>query len=334
MNILSLHFLRPWWFLGLIPLVMLLPLFLKNRTVNSAWESICDAHLLRYLWRGNAAKGARWPYAIFALAWFSMVLALTGPTWEKLSRPVYRNESARVIVFSLSNSQWATDIVPSRLERSRYKLMDILKKTTEGQTALIAYAGEPYVVSPLTQDANTLSEFVTELSPDIMPVQGHDLGRGLTLAEKLLKQAGMKKGNILVITADNPDASDNSIAQTIAQEGYTISVLGVGTQEEKPVTLSNGQLLKDDNGNIVIPTLSSDTLKAFAKSGKGDYHEFTSDDEDLNALLVQEKSLPTAQSEDSLMLERWRDTGRWFILPLIPLLLLGFRRGWLRELLS
>jgi Ca-activated chloride channel family protein len=102
-------------------------------------------------------KHSRAPLITSSLAAILAITALAGPTWQRVPTPVFRNASALVIALDLSRSMDASDIKPSRLERARYKIADLLKKRKDGQTALLVYAGSAFTVTPLTNDTETIN---------------------------------------------------------------------------------------------------------------------------------------------------------------------------------
>ncbi len=118
--------------------------------------------------------------------------------------PLYRNQSARVLALELSATMMAQDEKPSRFERARYKLVDILERSKDYQTALIGYAGEAFVAAPLTDDIGTVRNLVDALDPSTMPVAGNHAGNAIQQAEKLIQQAGMHRGDIILL-ADSAD---------------------------------------------------------------------------------------------------------------------------------
>ena len=123
----------------------------------------------------------------------------------------------------------ATDIKPSRATRAKLKIMDILAKRLEGQTALVVYAAEAFVVSPLSDDVKTIESLVTSLSTDLMPYQGSQPALAIGKAVDLLKQGGMRSGNILLITDGLGSDGVDSITKPLAGTSYRVSVLAVGT---------------------------------------------------------------------------------------------------------
>ena len=184
------HFLRPWWLLALAALPLLWLVLARGGAEAGAWRGVVDAHLLEHLLAdSNEDARTQMPRWLAALAWTIACVALAGPAWEQLPQWLFQNRAARVFALELSASMAAQDVKPSRYERARYKLADLLKRSGDMQTALIAYAGDAFVVAPLTDDANTVANLVDALDPSVLPAPGNDAARAIELGVKLIKQA-------------------------------------------------------------------------------------------------------------------------------------------------
>jgi Ca-activated chloride channel family protein len=200
MNLALFHFIRPYWLLALIPLLIITRLLFKHKLQSGNWINVCDEALLPYILQKKPIKQSRLSLVGLSLASLLTIFSLAGPTWERIPSPAFRNDSGLVIALDLSRSMEAADIKPSRLIRARYKIEDILKARKDGQTALLVYAGDAFTVTPLTNDNATIASQLQALSPDIMPSAGSNMTLAVEKAIALLKQAGLQKGMILVIT--------------------------------------------------------------------------------------------------------------------------------------
>nr|WP_306298205.1 VWA domain-containing protein [Crenothrix polyspora] len=300
---------------------------LRNKLTQGNWSAVCDAALLPYLLQKDAINHSRWPLMAGALAALLVILALAGPAWDRLPSPAFRNDSALVIILDLSRSMDAGDLKPSRLTMARFKIADILKQRKDGQSALLVYAGDAFVVTPLTNDAETIASQLSALTTDIMPSEGSNTGLALEKAAALFKQAGLQKGHILLVT-DGVDV-DSILAAVSALGNYKLSVLGVGTADGAPIALPTGGFLKDQQGAIVVPKLDRSALERVASAGHGSYQALSAGDDDIKALLssldppMQQKT----NSSSNLALDIWNDRGPWLLLLALPLAALSFRRG-------
>ncbi len=327
MTLSEFHFIRPYWLLALLPYAVLLVLLVRGKLSHGNWATVCDAALLPYLLQDKAVAQSRWPLATGAIAAFLAIVALAGPTWERLPTPVFRNDSALVIVLDLSRSMDAADIKPSRLVMARYKIADILKQRKDGQTALVVYADEAFTVTPLTNDTETITNQLSALTTGIMPKDGNSTARALEKAETLFKQAGLQKGQILLIT--DGGSVDDAIAKAKSLDAYQLLVLGAGTSDGAPIALNTGGFLKDDQGSIVVDKLDIHGLEKLAQAGNGTYQSLTSDDADIQALLstMTSQSHEKGEKNENLLLDQWRDVGPWLLLLVLPLAALNFRKG-------
>ncbi|MEZ5577180.1 MAG: VWA domain-containing protein [Candidatus Competibacteraceae bacterium] len=333
MNALSeFHWLRPEWLWALLPLAVIVWRLLRQVRRASAWETQCDPHLLEKLLI-QRARHQRWPLVLLAVAWVLAVIALAGPVWQKLPEPVYRTQAARVIVLDLSPSMNASDIRPSRIARARFKVLDLLNRYREGQTALVVFAGEPFVVSPLTDDTKTIAALVPTLSPELMPVSGDHARAALQRADELLSRAGVQDHGEIVLVTDGYDDPAGTLEAVTAlrAHGRRVSVLAVGTEEGTPISLADGGFLKDSTGAIVVPRLDAATLSELARQGGGHFVRLSADDRDIDALssdpIVQVREVRPESARHSM--DRWREEGPWLVLVLLPLAAFAFRRGWL-----
>jgi Ca-activated chloride channel family protein len=325
------HFLRPWWLLALLGLAGIVWLLARRQAGAGDWAEYCDEALMPYVLIGSASRQSRLPLWLAGLTGFIAILALAGPAWERLPTPVFRNLSAMVIVLDLSWAMEANDLKPNRLERARFKIDDLLRARKDGQTALLAYAGDAFVVTPLTDDAATISAQLTALSPSIMPVQGTRMDLGLAAAGRLLQQAGQKTGDVLVVTAGEDVASATAAASQLKSEGYRVSLIGVGSPEGAPVPLAEGGFLKNEEGKMRLSRLDIKALWDLAQAGGGVYRTLDAGSADTDAVLefVDRRAEADQQSGQDVHVDQWRDGGIWLLPLLIPLAAMGFRRGWL-----
>ncbi len=321
---LPLHFIRPLW-LALLPLAVILPLVWRRlRRPSGDWSKVCDAHLLRWLSVGNAAaKPSRFGPWLAGLVWLIAAIALAGPSWQKLPDSSFTSRDARVLILDLSLSMLSEDLKPNRLAQAHFRLSDMLEATSEGQTGLVAYAGDAFVVSPLTSDTNTIKNMFPALRPDVIPVSGSRPDRALDLAAELLKRSGMARGEILLISDSGSQAAAN-VAASLAKQGIFTSVLAVGTVQGAPIPSGEG-FVSDSSGNIVVARLERDALQAIARAGGGKYSELTAGST-ANSPWAAVEGSEFARKDDALG-ERWKDAGPWLVLVLLPLVAFSFRRG-------
>ena len=327
------HFLRPWWFLGLAPVALIVAFYSWHKHHAGNWTTIINPELLPFLMQGKAPSDGLSTKSLITtltLAWIICITSLAGPTWEQLPQPVHRQDSALIIVFDLSPSMLAADLAPSRLVRGRYKLIDILKRRTEGVSGLVVYGGDAHTVSPLTEDSNTIVSLVPVLHPGLLPQYGSNVEDAIQVAVNLATSGGYQQADILLITDGVDPSAISEITSIIEDKGeYRLSILGVGTENGAPIPLGSGGFVKDTrSGNVIIPKLNISDLRRLASANNGNYQTVSNDDRDIDNLLAAMESLfsdSTQQTDRSFDL--WNDRGYLLALLLIPILLLTFRKG-------
>ncbi|GAB4224339.1 MAG: VWA domain-containing protein [Francisella sp.] len=327
------HFLRPWWLIAIIPAILLTILLFKYSSRTNSWSKYCDSHLLDHLLVGNklSSKRSLTPI-IFLIIWLIAIFSLAGPTWKYKDIPVYQKNIARVIALDVSISMDTTDISPSRLERAKYKIFDILKHIKEGQIGMVVFSSEPFVVSPLTSDSNTIKNLVSVINSDIVPVQGNNIEKALTKSAQLIQQAGLQQGQIILITDSSPSTQAINKASQLAKQGIKTYVYAIGTPNGGIAKDENGNYIKDDKGNIQYFGIDLESLKNLANAGSGKLVTLTNNNNDIKTLLSDKQSDSIKKSQDKLANTFWQDEGLYFIWLVVILSAFLFRKGILEKI--
>ncbi len=325
------HFLRPLWLLLLPVIAFVAWRLLSGRAGGGGWQPVVDPALRPHVLAAPGTLGQqRLPTLLGIVGAVILTLALAGPAWDRLPVPAFRTDEALVVAMDLSRSMDAGDVEPSRLALAKLKLLTLLERRGNGQTALVVFSAHAFTVTPLTTDNATVAALVGSLQTDIMPSQGSFPEAGLTRAASLLEQAGMTAGTILLVTDSEVSPQSLDAARDLRRDGYETSVLAVGTEEGAPIPRYEGGFLTDDRGQVVVPQLNLDGLRRLATIGGGRFARLTPDDRDLD-LLFARSDVGTLRSDDeneTYEADVWRDRGVWLTLLLLPVLALGFRRGW------
>ncbi|SFR90793.1 Ca-activated chloride channel family protein [Dyella sp. OK004] len=321
------HFLRPWWLLALLAVPVLWALAARGSQAQRELSRLVDPELLPHLLQGRAGH-RRLPPLLLALGWALCALALAGPTWSRVASPLYANRAAQVIAISLSQHMLSKDVAPSRLDRARYKARDLLAANRDGLNGLIAYAGEAFVVAPLTSDASSLDDLLDALSPDTMPTDGNDAAQAIQRGVALIRDAKAGGGSVVLMT-DSADAAAAAAARKARAEGVNVSVLAVGTTQGGPVPMGDGGLLRGEHGDVVLAQRDDASLQAVAEAGGGRFVPMSDNNTDIEALRPSARAAGQGALASGLVSDQWQDRGPWLLLPLLPIVALAFRRGWL-----
>ena len=328
------HFLRPWWLGALLPVVIIALLLWYQKHNAKQWQQMVAPELLHYLLDGQTTRIKPWQLLALLFAWVVSCIALAGPSWEKRPVAVEQNQQALVIMLDLSPSMMSEDLKPSRLVRARLKIADMLRQREDGQTALLVYAGDVHVVTPLTDDTETINNIIPALHPNIMPAQGSNTEAAVNRALQLLKDSSITQGDLLLITDGVDEDAQYTVRDIMNREPqYRLSILGVGGDTPTPIPSSKGGFVRDNARNIVTTKLNSDELQQLASDSRGRYRTLANTSRDIDYLL----DFPAPAQAETQRVERefdsWYDRGHWLVLLLLPIVLYSFRRGVLLSLL-
>ncbi|WP_339533330.1 VWA domain-containing protein [Pseudomonas mucidolens] len=323
------HWFRPWWLL-LLPLLGWLLWQLWHRQKRAGrWQMILPRAFHAALLSGGNGRESKSPWLLLGLAWLLAVLALLGPSWQRVEQISQKPADPLVVLLELTPEMLATDSPPNRLEQARRKLFDLLQARSDAQTAIVVYAGSAHVLVPLSDDLATSRNLLEALRPSLMPETGHRADLAVEKALDLLKHGGLGQGRLLLIGSSLSKSERQSIRLLLQGQAPSLSILGIGSREGTPVTQENGEFLKDAHGAILVPRLDSPPLKAFASEMGGRYRQARLDDRDLRGLGLLDGPQHLRKDGQLLQLDTWADQGYWLLLPLLLLAACAGRRGWL-----
>ncbi|KZW99270.1 hypothetical protein JL49_18340 [Pseudoalteromonas luteoviolacea] len=319
------QFIRPdlLWLLVPWAVIILLQWYKRSGTQET---QIIAPHLANVVLAKNDEQKVSQSSWLTSMILFLSIFAIAGPSIEKQSVPVFSAKQARVIVMDMSYSMYSTDIAPNRLTQARFKTLDMLQLFKEGDTALVAYAQDAFIVSPLTSDIKTLENLVPSISPQIMPGKGSNVLAGIDQAKTLLEQANYTQGEIILVTDEVETDEVTDIQSMLSNSSYTLHVYGVGTVQGAPISAPEGGFLKDRYGQIVVPKLYVDRLKSLAQRLGGSYASYTPDSSDIQSFANLQRS--DIERPDQPNETLWRvDAGKYLLFVILPLALIAFRKS-------
>lgn len=323
------HWLRPFWLL-LLPLLAWLIWQLWHRERRSGrWQQLLPIAFQPWLLGGGRERSSRLPWIALGLAWSLGLLALIGPSWQRVEQSTQKRADPLVVILELTPSMLASDVPPTRLEQAKRKLRDLLDARRDAQTAIVVYAGSAHSLVPLSDDLMTTSNLLEALKPSIMPEAGQRADLAVEKALALLKQGAQGQGRVLLITSSLSEAERDGIRQTLGSKRDRLSILGIGTAEGAPIAQENGGFIKDAQGGILLPRLDAASLKRFANQLGGTYASARVDERDLRTLGLLGGARTLRESRETTRLEAWADQGHWLLLPLLLIAACAGRRGWI-----
>jgi Ca-activated chloride channel family protein len=292
------HFLRPWCLLLVLPGLALWWLQRQEADTTARWRTAIDPALLKHLTVGGERRRLVTPETLLLVLWLAGLLALAGPTWRQVPSPFAQAARPAMFVLKVTPSMLERDLAPTRLDRAREKMADLLKLREGAPTGLIAYAGSAHLVLPPTADASVVTAMANALAPELMPREGDALPDALKLAAETLKEGG-QGGSILVFGDAAPSLENAKI--------------------DAPVTLfamrPEAQASSDPSLQAAAAALGADLQAPTLDSG---------DVEGLARKLATAGPPPPVTGETP----RWQEAGYW-LTPIVALLVLfWFRRGW------
>lgn len=298
----ELHLLRPLWLWALAPAFLIwLGLWLLQDRV-SAWKKLIDPHLLEHLIVEREHRRRLRPIHLTLVLWLLCAIALAGPTWEREPSPFADDQAGLMVLLKASGTMEATDVQPSRMERAKHKLTDLLELREGAATGLIAYSGSAHLVMPLTRDRRIVTAMASEIGPEIMPVDGDALGEAIDGAARVFDRAGVPGSVLVIADAVSPSQVD---ALATAAPGLPVQFLAVSPRD---AALDPGlqQAAQARNGRVVRLAVDQDDVERIARTAQTDFR-------------------PTPMDEAG---EHWKDAG-YLLIPVIALIALAWsRRGW------
>ncbi len=274
-----------------------------------------------------AKKNVKFILALAALTFLilSMIDLKTGAHLENVST----SGSDIVIALDVSNSMNAQDISPSRLERSKEAIQQLINKLDGDRIGIVIFAGQPLVQLPITTDYNAAKMFLSGINSDLITAQGTAIGSAIEKSAAQLLEEGdstfAKRSKSIILISDGENFEDDALlaAKEAAGKGIIIHTIGIGSPEGVPIpVVANGKTSgykKDKDGNTVVTKLNLDLLQSIAMNAGGICVHATNSDVGLDKVVSQISKM----KKSNMMVKRYRDFNEHFIpFVLIALLLL------------
>ena len=300
------HFIRPLWLLALIPMVFLIWLRWHEESKPS-WKDILPDHLREVLTIGEHGWRKQLPLKLLMVNVFIAILICAGPSWQREASPFGEDKASMLVVLDNSDSMLQKDLPPSRLERSKQKIRDLLAARKGGKTGLVVFAGTAHVAMPITQDSAVFDPFLAAIDPEIMPVKGKLAEQALPLIDQQLQ--GLAGSTVLLVTDGVNPATISKYEDYFADKPYQLLILASGN----PDVVSNNPI-------------DLDSLQTLASKTDGRLIEVSVDNTDIQQLSRYVERNMQLNGESSMP---WKDMGYVLLFPIALIMLIWFRKGWL-----
>ncbi|WP_236025685.1 VWA domain-containing protein [Algoriphagus oliviformis] len=314
------------WLLVLVGLFWLTGLLSMRQDL--AWKKVIAPHLREYVIKKGSERTKYLMQLLFALALSCGILGLAGPTWKRVEVPGQELETPVVILLDLSQSMMATDLQPTRLERAKFKINDLVKHNPQARVALVGFAGTAHTIVPLTRDYEIITSHVDGLTPAVMPFPGSDLEAAFAMADSVMGVT-TAPGTVLVMSDDLDEDAFDAIQAFVQSNAGKVALLPMATDAGAEVPMPHSKaFFKDSNGNVVHSSLDRQILSQLASLDRVSVHELTLDDSDVELIskAISDNLMFTEKPEEKD--DEWRDMGLLLVIPMALLLLLWFRKGW------
>ncbi len=262
------------WFLFSVPVVVALFVW-ALRLRRRALEQFVESHLLPILTPDVDHRRQYWRAGLLAAALAFLIIAVAGPRWGFQWEEVRREGVDIVIALDTSRSMLTTDVKPSRLERAKLALQELVQQLQGDRIGLVAFAGSAFIQCPLTLDYGAFLESLRATSVGIIPKGGTALDEAIRTGLAAFENHPSKHHALIIITDGEDHAGQvQAASQLAAEKGIKVYTIGVGTPEGELISLTiDGRpaFLKDRQGQVVKSRLDTETLQDIAIATGGAY---------------------------------------------------------------
>lgn len=276
----------------------------------------------------SGAKG--WVRAVlFASAFFFFIIGMARPQIGAKLKEHQSRGAEVMIALDVSNSMLARDYSPNRLDRAKLAISRLVDKLDGDRIGLVLFAGTSFVQLPITTDYVSAKMFLNSISTSSIPVQGTAIGEAVNTCIRSFSAQSEKSRAIVVITdGENHEDDPVEAARQAAEMGISVYTIGVGSLEGQPIPV-NGELLRDQDGNIVVTKLDENTLREVAKAGNGLYVRAGNEEFGLNPVISEIRKLED-EAFNSVVFEEYDEQYMYFFgiafVLLVIQMLVGERR--------
>ena len=255
-----------------IPILALIR-FVLSRRQRQKMRKFGDPALLRQLKPDVSRWRPEVKFWLFEAAIALVIAMLARPQMGTRISHEKRTGIEAIIVMDISNSMFAQDVEPSRLDRSKMMVENLVDNFTDDKVGLIVFAGDAFVQLPITSDYVSAKMFLSDIDPSMIATQGTDMARAIDMAmHSFTQQQGIGKAIVVITDGEDHEGGAVEAAEAARKKGMRVYVLGVGSPKGSPIPVpGTGDYIKDNTGNTVMSALNEDMCKQVAEAGGGAY---------------------------------------------------------------
>lgn len=286
------------WWLVLIPILVLLYLLLSVQQ-KKRLRKFGDSELVKQLMPDVSRWRPLLKFVLMVTALFLLIIVFARPHLGVGSKTEKRSGIETIIAMDISNSMRAKDIEPSRLDRSKMMVENLVDQFSNDKIGLIVFAGDAFVQLPMTSDYVSAKMFLSTIDPSLISTQGTDIAAAIDMAVHSFSQdEGVGKAIVVITDGEDHEGGAVEAAADAKKRGMRVYVLGVGSTDGSPIPDPvTGHFMTDDAGETVMSALNEDMCKQVAEAGGGAYIHVTNShaaqeqlDEELDKLAKKEIS--------------------------------------------
>ncbi|MCD8296911.1 MAG: VWA domain-containing protein [Prevotella sp.] len=255
-----------------IPLLFVIRV-LGKRKRRKKLRKFGDPALLEQLMPDVSMLSMGLKFWLMSLSFALLVIMLARPqTGAKISEEK-RSGIEVIIAMDISNSMKATDVVPSRLDKSKMLVENMVDNFTNDKIGLVVFAGDAFVQLPITSDYVSAKMFLHNIDPTLIAMQGTNIAEAIRISTNSFTQKDDKVGRAIILITDGEDHEGEAVeaAKAARKNGMCVYVLGVGSSKGSPIPDDHGGYMKDRTGSIVMSALNEDMCRQLASAGGGAY---------------------------------------------------------------
>jgi Ca-activated chloride channel family protein len=328
------------YFLIVIPVMAMLFLYIQFWKRKKQRE-FGDLELIKKLSPEKSVFKPVLKLVVILLGLACLIIGLVNPKIGTKMETVKREGIDIIFAIDVSKSMLAEDVAPSRLEKSKQLVSQIINNLGNDRIGIVAYSGSAFPVLPITSDYSVAKMFLQSMNPGMISSQGTSIDQAINLATTFIDKKD-KTNKLLIIITDGEDHSDNTqdAAEEAKKAGLKIMTIGVGTEKGGTIPLKRNGVVesfqRDQNGEVVITKRNADVLKTIAKSSGGGYVDGNSTKAVLDYVKHALENIQKTEFESTQMAD-FKSQFQWFLgfgffLLLLDVFLLEKKTKWVKKM--